>query len=102
MLHVTGIIVQSVMPGFVSTKMSGIRKSSAFVPSPEEYVDSAIATIGVDDATFGYWAHWLMMLIYFRLLRWAISDYRFFKRLRNKMTQHRDIALKRMAEKKSQ
>ncbi|XP_064634389.1 very-long-chain 3-oxoacyl-CoA reductase-like [Lineus longissimus] len=52
-----GIIVQCVMPYFVATKMSGIRRSSFFVPDPNTYVASALATVGKESVTFGCKAH---------------------------------------------
>jgi 17beta-estradiol 17-dehydrogenase / very-long-chain 3-oxoacyl-CoA reductase len=52
-----GIVVQSVKPAFVSTKLSKIRKSSWQVPTPETYVKSALLTVGLEDATYGYLPH---------------------------------------------
>lgn len=52
-----GIHIQSVKPAFVSTKMSKIRKASLNVPTPEVYVKSALATVGLETATYGYLPH---------------------------------------------
>ncbi|KAM9965197.1 hypothetical protein ACTFIW_005004 [Dictyostelium discoideum] len=52
-----GIFVQCVTPGIVCSKMSKIRKSSLFVPQPSSFARSAIATIGYDRLTTGYWSH---------------------------------------------
>ncbi|XP_014672612.1 PREDICTED: very-long-chain 3-oxoacyl-CoA reductase-like [Priapulus caudatus] len=52
-----GIIIQSVLPFFVKTNMSKIKKSSFFMPTPATYVDQAIGTIGVASKTFGCLAH---------------------------------------------
>ncbi|XP_062582426.1 very-long-chain 3-oxoacyl-CoA reductase-like [Saccostrea cucullata] len=52
-----GIICQCVMPYFVATKMSKIRKPSLFAPSPTTYVKSALNSVGASVATHGYWAH---------------------------------------------
>jgi len=41
-----GIIIQCVMPGFVTTKMAKLRKTNLFIPSPETYVKSSLKTIG--------------------------------------------------------
>lgn len=52
-----GIIVQSVLPAYVSTKMSKIRRVSLMVPSPKTYVRHALKTVGIEPRTYGYWAH---------------------------------------------
>jgi len=51
------IIVQSVLPSYVMTKMSKIRKPSFLVPTPKAYVQGAMKTIGVESRTYGYWTH---------------------------------------------
>ncbi|XP_064556176.1 very-long-chain 3-oxoacyl-CoA reductase isoform X1 [Drosophila montana] len=58
-----GIIIQSVQPGFVATNMSKIRKPSVFAPSPETYVKSALATLGIATQTAGYLPHALLQLV---------------------------------------
>lgn len=52
-----GIIIQSVLPGFVATKMSKIRKAYWMAPTPENYVKSQLKTVGLDGQTTGYWSH---------------------------------------------
>lgn len=59
-----GIIVQCVMPYFVSTKMSKIRKSSLFVPTPDSYVRNTMKTIGRTNRTYGCPAHALQAGVY--------------------------------------
>ena len=51
------IVIQSVLPAFVSTKMSKIRKASWMVPSPKSYVAAQMKTVGFETRTYGYWAH---------------------------------------------
>lgn len=51
------IIVQSVLPSYVSTKMSKIRKASFLVPTASDYVSSALKTVGIESRTYGYWTH---------------------------------------------
>jgi len=51
-----GIIVQSVLPGFVSTKMSKMRPSFTTC-TPEAFVKWAMKTVGVETQTFGYPVH---------------------------------------------
>ena len=45
------------MPGYVATKLSRQRARRVLVPTPEEYVRSAMSTIGITDTTCGYWLH---------------------------------------------
>lgn len=52
-----GITIQSVLPAYVSTKMSKIRRTSLMVPSPKTYVQHALKTVGIESRTYGYWAH---------------------------------------------
>jgi len=59
----TGVIVQCVLPGFVTTKLSGMKRSSLTVPNPQQFVKQALATVGVEKRTGGYYSHKLQ--IYF-------------------------------------
>ncbi|NXL86211.1 DHB12 reductase, partial [Alectura lathami] len=52
-----GIIVQSVLPYFVATKMSKIRRPTFSKPSPETYVRAAIGTVGLQSQTNGCLPH---------------------------------------------
>lgn len=53
----TGIIIQSVLPSYVATKLSKIRKASLLVPTPASYVKGALRSVGLEDRTYGYWSH---------------------------------------------
>ncbi|XP_066557115.1 very-long-chain 3-oxoacyl-CoA reductase-A [Amia ocellicauda] len=55
-----GIIVQSVLPFFVATKMTKIRKPTLDKPTPETYVRAELNTVGLQDQTNGYLPHELM------------------------------------------
>ncbi|XP_040266594.1 very-long-chain 3-oxoacyl-CoA reductase [Bufo bufo] len=55
-----GVTVQSVLPFFVATKMSKVRKPTWDKPSPEDYVRSALNTVGLQTQTNGYLAHAIM------------------------------------------
>lgn len=59
-----GIVVQSVLPSYVATKMSKIRKATLMVPSPATYVKGALKTVGVEERTYGYWVHKLEGFVY--------------------------------------
>lgn len=58
-----GIIIQSVLPSFVATKMSRIRNTSFLVPSASGYVKGALKTIGLESRTYGYFSHKLQGFI---------------------------------------
>ncbi|KAK1159905.1 very-long-chain 3-oxoacyl-CoA reductase-B-like [Acipenser oxyrinchus oxyrinchus] len=55
-----GIIVQSVLPFFVATKLSKIRRPTLDKPSPGAYVKAALSTVGLQVQTNGYLPHALM------------------------------------------
>lgn len=62
-----GIKIQSVMPFYVTTKLSKIRVSSFLVPTPEIYASSMMRGAGMTKFTHGYWAHglegWIIRLL---------------------------------------
>ncbi|XP_008938676.1 PREDICTED: estradiol 17-beta-dehydrogenase 12, partial [Merops nubicus] len=60
-----GIIVQSVLPYYVATKMSRIRQPTFDKPSPETYVRAALGTVGLQSQTNGCLPHAIM--------GWAVS-----------------------------
>ncbi|KAG8201586.1 hypothetical protein JTE90_011252 [Oedothorax gibbosus] len=51
-----GIIIQSVLPGFVATNMSKMRPSFTTC-TPEAFVKWALKTVGVETQTYGYPVH---------------------------------------------
>uniref|UniRef100_A0A670JGV3 Hydroxysteroid 17-beta dehydrogenase 12 n=1 Tax=Podarcis muralis TaxID=64176 RepID=A0A670JGV3_PODMU len=51
---------KSVRPYFVATKMTKIRKPSAFKPTPEAYVKNALNTVGLETQTSGCATHALV------------------------------------------
>ncbi|CAL1594835.1 unnamed protein product [Knipowitschia caucasica] len=55
-----GIIVQSVLPFFVVTKMTRIKKPTLDKPTPERYVQAELTTVGLQDQTNGYFPHAVM------------------------------------------
>ncbi|XP_060644271.2 inactive hydroxysteroid dehydrogenase-like protein 1 [Anolis sagrei] len=69
-----GIFVQSLIPGFIHTKMikhiSLFSKESLFVPSAEEYARQAVTTLGVAKRTTGYWPHTIMLMFGRHLPEW--------------------------------
>lgn len=55
-----GITVQCILPGHVVSNMSKMKRSSLAVPKPEAFVASALARLGIDSRTTGFWAHDIM------------------------------------------
>ncbi|XP_057692305.1 very-long-chain 3-oxoacyl-CoA reductase-A [Corythoichthys intestinalis] len=55
-----GIIIQSVLPFFVATKMTRIRKPTLDKPTPERYVSAELNTVGLQSQTNGYFPHAVM------------------------------------------
>ena len=60
-----GISFQNQAPLYVATKMSKIRRPSLTAPSPQTWVNAAVAHIGYETIITPYWVHGLMW--------WAIS-----------------------------
>lgn len=58
-----GILIQSVLPGFVCSNMSKIKRPSLLTPSADTYVNSALNTLGYSRHTTGYLPHAFMALI---------------------------------------
>lgn len=56
-------MVQSVLPGFVATNMTKLRRATLLAPGPEQYVASALRTVGYARHTAGYWPHALKQLL---------------------------------------
>ncbi|CAN7994476.1 unnamed protein product [Ixodes pacificus] len=69
-----GVYIQSVMPAYVSTKMSKIRKASYMVPTAKTYVREALNTVGVEHATYGYLPHKFRAYVQETLKNWLPHD----------------------------
>ncbi|GAB1601706.1 very-long-chain 3-oxoacyl-CoA reductase-B-like [Argonauta hians] len=73
-----GVIVQCVMPFYVTTKMSKIRKSSLMIPTPKSYVKSALTALGMSTSTHGYLTHnllgWIVQKVPTSLLTWYVKN----------------------------
>uniref|UniRef100_A0A672SM53 Very-long-chain 3-oxoacyl-CoA reductase-B-like n=1 Tax=Sinocyclocheilus grahami TaxID=75366 RepID=A0A672SM53_SINGR len=55
-----GIIIQSVLPFYVTTKLSKIRKATLDIPTPECYVKAQLGTVGLQTQSNGYFPHAVM------------------------------------------
>ena len=56
-----GIIVQSLMPFYVATKMTKfsttLSSQNLFIPSAATFAHDAVSTLGYSTRTAGYWPH---------------------------------------------
>jgi len=62
----TGIVIQTVSPMLVATKMSQVRKTSLFTPGPIDFARSAMRTVAIVSETNGCWPHQIQG----EVLRW--------------------------------
>uniref|UniRef100_A0A8D0TYR5 Very-long-chain 3-oxoacyl-CoA reductase n=1 Tax=Sus scrofa TaxID=9823 RepID=A0A8D0TYR5_PIG len=65
-----GVIVQSVLPYYVATKLAKIKRPTWDKPSPETFVKSAMKTIGMQSRTNGYPIHSLVASVSASLPSW--------------------------------
>ncbi|KAM6979498.1 very-long-chain 3-oxoacyl-CoA reductase-B [Aplochiton taeniatus] len=71
-----GIIIQSVLPFFVATKLSKIRRATLDKPSPERYVAAELNTVGLESQTNGYLPHAIMGWVTTALLpTWLLNSH---------------------------
>ncbi len=57
-----GVIIQSVMPTLLATKMYGFQDTpSLCVPSPDEFVEANLLTLGIESRTAAYWVHKILV-----------------------------------------
>ena len=56
-----GITVQCVLPAFVATNMSRIKRPSLKAPSPKDFVRSQMKSLGLETYSAGYWFHKLLV-----------------------------------------
>ncbi|KAI9556827.1 hypothetical protein GHT06_016619 [Daphnia sinensis] len=65
-----GIVVQSILPGYVATKLPGLSGKSSFdVPTTKAYVEAVLRSLGLETRTAAYWFHKILLywteLLYF-------------------------------------
>lgn len=65
-----GIVIQSVQPFYVSTRMTKFIQPNLFVPSADSYVDHALRTLSWTARTHGYWSHGLMGFVGSLMPQW--------------------------------
>ena len=91
----SGVDVQCVLPFYVATKMSRIRKPNMMVPSPGDYVRQALGTLGVYSRSQGCWTHALQAYLMGHIPTWITEKITF-----NFNLARRKAVLKKLAEKK--
>ncbi|CAH8612798.1 unnamed protein product [Schistosoma bovis] len=71
------IIIQTVYPLFVATSMSRTSRTSLFIPSPKDYVNSALNMLGVEEFTTGYFPHALQCYVLTSIpISWVYNKYK--------------------------
>uniref|UniRef100_A0A3Q3JZM0 3-ketoacyl-CoA reductase n=1 Tax=Monopterus albus TaxID=43700 RepID=A0A3Q3JZM0_MONAL len=70
-----GIIIQSVLPFYVATKMTRIKKPTLDKPTPERYVAAELNTVGLQSQTNGYFPHAVMGWVTTKLVPSSIVIY---------------------------
>lgn len=58
-LFSSGITVQCIIPGPVATKMLKIRSTNWMIPTPDDFAQSSLKTVGIESLTTGYFSHHL-------------------------------------------
>lgn len=91
-----GIIVQSVCPYFVSTKMTGM-KPTYWHPAPDNYVSYALETIGSQSLTNGCPSHNIQGFVYEQLFPRSFFDHLVVKALTKSMMhkKHKNFQAKK-------
>ncbi|KAL3088821.1 hypothetical protein niasHT_024830 [Heterodera trifolii] len=87
----TDIVIQTVCPMMVATKMAKIRKASFFTPSPEEFAAQALRSIGLVDETTGCLSHQIQAELMFGYVPAPLLN----KFVRDNSLQTRKRALKK-------
>jgi short-subunit dehydrogenase len=62
-----GILVQTVHPGFIVSKLSQLSRTNLLIPNAENYVSGHLRTLGLESRTAGFWVHKILVsLIYLK------------------------------------
>jgi len=95
-----GITVQCVLPGFVATNMSRIKRPTLKVPTPTDFVRGQMKTWGLELSSAGYWVHKLQLRYYVNLAR--VLPSLVISVTWNNLSRTRQRALKRQQELRQQ
>ncbi len=69
-----GIIIQSVIPYYVSTPMIRSPKRSFMIPSADKFVKCALKTVGFESRTFGYFPHTVVAFLQNFFIKFLIGN----------------------------
>jgi 17beta-estradiol 17-dehydrogenase / very-long-chain 3-oxoacyl-CoA reductase len=69
-----GIIIQSVIPYYVSTPMIRSPKQSFMIPSADKFVKCALKTVGFESRTFGYFPHTVVAFLQNFVVKFLIGN----------------------------
>jgi 17beta-estradiol 17-dehydrogenase / very-long-chain 3-oxoacyl-CoA reductase len=69
-----GIIIQSVIPYYVSTPMIRSPKLSFMIPSADKFVKCALKTVGFESRTFGYFPHTVVAFLQNFVIKFLIGN----------------------------
>ena len=84
-----GVIIQSVLPYYVSTNMIRNPKETFLIPSSDTFVKSALKTVGIEARTYGYLPHTVIAFFQNYLLKFLIGGDINMKLAYRKMTKFR-------------
>ena len=77
-----GIIIQCIMPYFVTTKLIGSPQPTLMVPTRNDYVKSSLATIGRASRSYGYIMHAIQGLVFTSVPEFLYKQFVFFRLLK--------------------
>ncbi|CAG2166611.1 unnamed protein product [Oppiella nova] len=69
-----GVIIQSVLPYYVSTNMIRNPKSTWMIPSSDRFVASALKTVGIESRTYGYLPHTVVAFFQAFVLKFLVGN----------------------------
>lgn len=69
-----GIHVQSQLPGLVVSKLSKVRSTSFFIPSPQSYATAFVNQIGYEPVNISFWTHAIQFGVALALPRQYLSN----------------------------
>ena len=58
-----GILVQTVHPGFIVSKLSQLSRTNLLTPNAENYVSGHLRTLGLESRTAGFWVHKILVSV---------------------------------------